>query len=33
MVPKTGHQDKKKKTFVLIYQNIGCKLLPKEDKD
>ena len=32
MVPKTGHQDKKK-TFVLIYQNIGCKLLPKEDKD
>ena len=31
MLPKNGHQDEKKK-FVLIYQNIGCKLLPREEK-
>ena len=31
MPPKNGHQDEKK-NVVLIYQNIGCKLLPKEEK-
>ena len=30
MLPKNGHWDEKK--IVLTYQNIGCKLLPKEEK-
>ena len=31
MLPKNGLLVKKKK-FGLNYQNIGCKLLPKEEK-
>ena len=32
MLPKNGHKDEKKIFYVLIYQNIGYKLLPKEEK-
>ena len=31
MLPKNGHYDEKKK-IVLNHQNIGYKLLPKEEK-
>ena len=32
MLLKNGHQDEKNINFVLIYQNIGCEQLPKEEK-